>query len=117
MPALNNPLLRRWRIGYGLAAFAVIAGVLLALDGAWPPPLDRVRQISTVVLDAQDRMLRAFATPPGIWRLPVQPEDVIELRRLLYGLYAVLRLHNAQEEESAFSLIPAGATTAIPGPG
>jgi len=36
----------------------------------------------------------------------VQPEDVIELRRLLYGLYAVLRLHNAQEEEGAFSLVP-----------
>jgi len=39
----------------------------------------------------------------------VQPEDVVELRRLLYGLYAVLRLHNAQEEESAFSLVPAAA--------
>jgi soluble P-type ATPase len=38
----------------------------------------------------------------------VQREDVIELRRLLYGLYAVLRLHNAQEEEGAFSLVPAG---------
>ncbi|WP_395657873.1 heavy metal translocating P-type ATPase [Nocardioides sp.] len=35
-----------------------------------------------------------------------QPEDVIELRRLLYGLYGVLRLHNAQEEEGAFSLLP-----------
>ncbi len=41
----------------------------------------------------------------------VQPEDVVELRRLLYGLYAVLRLHNAQEEEGAFSLVPAGAAT------
>ena len=39
----------------------------------------------------------------------VQPEDVVELRRLLYGLYAVLRLHNAQEEEGAFSLVPNGA--------
>jgi heavy metal translocating P-type ATPase len=39
----------------------------------------------------------------------VQPEDVVELRRLLYGLYAVLRLHNAQEEEGAFSLVPGGA--------
>ena len=36
----------------------------------------------------------------------VQPEDVVELRRMLYGLYAVLRLHNAQEEEGAFSLVP-----------
>jgi heavy metal translocating P-type ATPase len=38
-----------------------------------------------------------------------EPEDAIELRRLLYGLYAVLRLHNAQEEEGAFSLVPDGA--------
>lgn len=35
-----------------------------------------------------------------------QPEDVVELRRLLYGLYGVLRLHNAQEDETAFSLLP-----------
>ena len=35
-----------------------------------------------------------------------QPEDVVELRRLLYGLYAIMRLHNAQEDENAFSLIP-----------
>jgi hypothetical protein len=43
-----------------------------------------------------------------------EPEDVIELRRLLYGLYAVLRLHNAQEEEGAFSLVPDRAA-AVPG--
>ncbi len=36
------------------------------------------------------------------------PEDVIELRRLLYGLYGILRLHNAQEEEGAFALVPPG---------
>jgi heavy metal translocating P-type ATPase len=37
---------------------------------------------------------------------PVQAEDIVELRRLLYGLYGVLRLHNAEEDETAFSLIP-----------
>lgn len=37
----------------------------------------------------------------------VRAEDVVEVRRLLYGLYGVLRLHNAQEEETAFSLLPA----------
>jgi hypothetical protein len=45
-----------------------------------------------------------------------QPEDVIELRRLLYGLYGVLRLHNAQEDEGAFSLIPAGGVQKHTGP-
>jgi ATPase, P-type (transporting), HAD superfamily, subfamily IC len=41
-----------------------------------------------------------------------EPEDVVELCRLLYGLYAVLRLHNAQEDEGAFSLLP--DTPALP---
>jgi heavy metal translocating P-type ATPase len=35
-----------------------------------------------------------------------QPEDLVEIRRLLYGLYGVLRLHNAQEDEMAHSLLP-----------
>ena len=34
-------------------------------------------------------------------------DDVVETRGALYGLYAVLRLHNAQEEDIAFSLAPA----------
>lgn len=37
------------------------------------------------------------------------PDEITELRATLYGLYAVLRLHNAQEEENAFSLMPAEA--------
>ena len=32
-----------------------------------------------------------------------------------YGLYAVLRLHNAQEEEGAFSLVPNGSARPPPG--
>jgi heavy metal translocating P-type ATPase len=39
----------------------------------------------------------------------VTADDVVELRRALYGLYGVLRLHNAQEDEGAFSLIPEAA--------
>ena len=38
----------------------------------------------------------------------VTAEDVTEFRRLLYGLYGILRLHNAMENEGAFSLIPSG---------
>jgi soluble P-type ATPase len=37
-------------------------------------------------------------------------EDIVELRGLLYGLYAILRLHDAQEEEGAFSLVHEPAT-------
>jgi soluble P-type ATPase len=36
----------------------------------------------------------------------VEAEDIVEVRRILYGLHAILRLHNAQEEEGVFSLLP-----------
>lgn len=44
-------------------------------------------------------------------------EEVVELRRLLYGLHAVLELHNAQEEEEAFSLLPRRSGPAASGSG
>jgi len=34
-----------------------------------------------------------------------EPDEITEVRAGLYGLYAVLQLHNAQEEENAFSLV------------
>ena len=40
------------------------------------PSLDRASQLSTVVLDRKDRLLRAFTTSDGIWRLPIAIEDV-----------------------------------------
>jgi len=58
------------------------------------------------------RLLQALDADPTH-----QPEDVIELRRLLYGLYAVLRLHNAQEEEGAFSLVPTAPPATAPSHG
>jgi hypothetical protein len=42
----------------------------------------------------------------GVAGATAEVEDIVELRRLLYGLYGVLRLHNAQEEEGVFSLVP-----------
>jgi hypothetical protein len=40
------------------------------------------------------------------------PEDIRELRRVLYGLEAILRLHFAQEDESYLSLLDRDAETA-----
>ena len=42
----------------------------------------------------------------------LEAEDVVELRGLLYGLYAILSLHDAQEEEGAFSLVHESAMEA-----
>ena len=43
-------------------------------------------------------------------------DDILEIRRLLYGLYAILQLHFAQEDEGYLSLVDDGgpATTAAP---
>ncbi len=43
---------------------------------------------------------------------PLSPEDKTDLRRLLYGSHAVLRLHFAQEEEQYLPLLAAGAEPA-----
>ncbi|MCP5159620.1 MAG: penicillin-binding protein 1C [Gammaproteobacteria bacterium] len=54
----------------------VLGGFLWFLDRWLPPPVEPARQTSVQVLDAQDRLLRVFTTPPGVWRLPVQPTAV-----------------------------------------
>ncbi len=59
-------------------------------------------------IEVQVGRLHRLLETPG--HGPVGEEDLVELRRLLYGLYAVLRLHNAQEEEGAFALFPDRAT-------
>ena len=41
-----------------------------------PPPLANADRISVTVLDRHGQLLRAFTTPDGRWRLPVEPEDV-----------------------------------------
>jgi penicillin-binding protein 1C len=75
----------RWRrllIGSlgGVAAFAALAaGLVVALeraDQAFPPPLEAARTVSREVLDREGRLLRAFATPQGLWRLKTVAADV-----------------------------------------
>jgi len=61
--------------------------------------------ISRTHADVEDRIVRLQRLLDGLDE--AGPEDVTELRRMLYGLHAVLQLHNSQEEESAFTLDPA----------
>ena len=80
MPMPKNPLRSPWNpwrsARRGLALLALTLMGLWLLDAASPPPVERARQTSVLVLDAQDRMLRAFTSPPGVWRLPAQVEQV-----------------------------------------
>jgi penicillin-binding protein 1C len=69
---------RRWRRFVSATAAVAVAGAGLAMLGRSlePPPLDSARRTSVVVLDRNDRLLRAFTTPDGRWRLPVSAADV-----------------------------------------
>ena len=62
-------------------AVAVGAGALtlyVAVERLGPPKLDKVHEVSTIVLDRHDQLLRAFTTTEGRWRLPVAPDKVDE---------------------------------------
>jgi penicillin-binding protein 1C len=61
--------LRSAAILFGLA-LAAAAGAAFVADRALPPPLQRLNAVSTLVLDRDGRILRAYTTPEGAWRLP-----------------------------------------------
>jgi penicillin-binding protein 1C len=71
---------RRGKIiaGLGVLVAVLAAGAygLDALDRAFPPPLANATSASVEVKDAEGRLLRAFATPDGRWRLTTKAEDV-----------------------------------------
>ena len=71
--------MKRWRLmaagaGGALAAVALAAAVYVQSLG--PAPLGRELDTSHVVLDRDGKLLRAYATPEGRWRLPATVEDV-----------------------------------------
>ena len=69
----------RWRpilAGAGGALAAVAIAATAYVQSLGPAPLGRDLDVSHVVLDRDGRLLRAFATPEGRWRLPAAVEDV-----------------------------------------
>ena len=52
---------------------------ILVLDLAFPPPLPRVRDTSTLVVARDGTPLRAFADREGVWRYPATPGTVSPL--------------------------------------
>jgi penicillin-binding protein 1C len=64
--------------GGGALAVAAAAGAWLwhAVEALGPLDLSRVPDGSTVVLDRDGRLLRAFTTADGRWRLPARTRDV-----------------------------------------
>jgi penicillin-binding protein 1C len=75
--------LRKWRHRAVYAAIgaiwvvALIAGGIAGLFEAFgPPPLGRDLELSTVVLDRNGTLLRAYLTSEGRWRLPATRNQV-----------------------------------------
>ncbi|MDP9807674.1 penicillin-binding protein 1C [Rhizobium tibeticum] len=68
------------KLAIGSVAGIILAGAGLVLldaaDRACPPPLDKADMVSAEMLDADGQLLRAFATPDGLWRLKTTGADV-----------------------------------------
>jgi penicillin-binding protein 1C len=67
----------RWSVLAAAAAVCVTAGTVAVIwRGLGPLPLSRAESASVTVLDRNDRLLRAYTTADGRWRLPVEVKDV-----------------------------------------
>ena len=58
---------------------AATLALLLVLDFAFPPPLPKQRDTSTLVVAADGTPLRAFADAEGVWRYPASIDSVSPL--------------------------------------
>ena len=80
--------------------------LLPLLSGAMGGP-DALVGISRTHAEIEHQVLSLQRLVTTLGAGPLDPDDVHDLRRRLYGLYGVLRLHNAQEEEELYSLVQA----------
>lgn len=71
---------------FAALAFGPVAAFCLA-DALFPVPLDRARQLSTVVEDRIGRPLRVFPSSDGKWRLPARAAGVPDHFRLMLTHY------------------------------
>ncbi|MCC7274884.1 MAG: penicillin-binding protein 1C [Alphaproteobacteria bacterium] len=79
--------MRRRRALAAAAGLLAAAAAAVAADRLVPPPLDRAQAVSTVVLDRDGEVLRAFTTGEGTWRLPVTAAAVDPLFRRMLVAY------------------------------
>src|ERR1700759_4847682 len=78
--------LRGLLTGSALAA-ALAATAALTLDRLCPPDLTRYQTRSTEIVDANGRLLRAFTTADGKWRLKTGVDDIDPLYLTLLKTY------------------------------
>ena len=63
-------------LGAGVVVAALIVGPGLYINALGPAPLGRHLVYSHLVVDRNGKLLRAYATPVGRWRLPATVKDV-----------------------------------------
>lgn len=78
---------RRGALIYLAFSIVLVATAALALDRIFPPNLARYQERSTEIVDANGRLLRAFTTADGLWRLKTAPDDVDPLYLALLEAY------------------------------
>ncbi|HRD78298.1 MAG TPA: transglycosylase domain-containing protein, partial [Hyphomicrobiaceae bacterium] len=75
-PRRLKRLLIAMLIGIAISAAAFEVGLRIAFAHLGELPLAATEETSVAVLDREDRLLRAFTTADGRWRLPVEVGDV-----------------------------------------
>lgn len=76
------------RLFAGLLAISMaLVAVGLTLDRVFPPDLSRYHDRSTEIVDAQGRLLRAFTSADGKWRLKTSVDDVDPIYLALLKAY------------------------------
>jgi penicillin-binding protein 1C len=97
-----------WLLMSGLAvAMAGYAAVAMAKSRLGPPPLANAEGLSTTVVDRNGQLLRAFTTPDGRWRMPVEPEDIDP------RYFAILKAFEDRRFEDHGGVDPVGIARAI----
>ncbi len=78
-----------------VAIIALTAGsIRLAMHEMGPPPIEAADALSPTVVDRHDRLLRAFTTPQGRWRLPVEVAGVDSRYIAMLVAYEDRRFHS-----------------------
>ena len=73
----QKSIARRWALG-ALAAFVAVGalGLWTLIQALGPLDVSAAARGSTIAVDREGRLLRAFTAPDGRWRLPVEVGDV-----------------------------------------
>ena len=87
-------------------AAASLATAALALDRLFPPDLSRYHERSSETVDANGRLLRAFTTADGKWRLKTTVDDVDPV------YLALLKAYEDRRFDSHWGIDPVAAARA-----